>query len=252
MKKLYIDCRNGISGDMVLAAFEALGTDLSELARLRIGNDYGGSHGRSFEDVKRIIGSLPIEYGAKKTAVNIYTYIAKAEAKVHGATLETVHFHEVGRDRAILNMIGAGISIEQLKNIADSEAMSGRLEDIYDIGSNECGSDIEIYCSEIHDGRGFIECSHGKIPVPVPAVKAMMENCDYRFFQDDVETEMVTPSGLAMLLGMGAKYISDFDERLLAEEEAAKVHTFKCGIGKGGRSTGRDGLKMYFAVTDQR
>ncbi len=235
MKRLYIDCRNGVSGDMVPAALAGLGADLSAVKNLKISYNAGESHvhthgethdyGRSFEDVKRIIGSLPIEYTEKRTAIAIYTQIAKAEASVHGATLETVHFHEVGRDRAILNIVGVAVALAQLK------------------GQEE----MEIFCSEIHDGYGFVDCAHGRIPVPVPAVRALMETCDYTFCQDDVPTEMVTPTGLAMLLGMGARYVPDFDERLTAETAAvsARGECVRGSVGKGGRDTGREGLIMH-------
>lgn len=217
--KLYIDCTNGISSDMVLSALLDLGTDekICDRGVKSLGlcqrQDHGHHgegvhhHSRSYEEVKSIIDTGKFSDRAKAIAFRTYEAIAAAEAAVHGETLETVHFHEVGRDRAIENIVGAAIAVDQL-------------------------DPLEIYCSPIHDGQGTILCSHGVIPVPVPAVAAMMEGCQYDFVTDDIETEMVTPTGLGLLIGMGAK--------------RGKVSIIqKTGVGLGTRNIGRGGLKIH-------
>jgi uncharacterized protein (DUF111 family) len=217
--KLYIDCTNGISSDMVLSALLDLGADeeicdkgvksLGLHQRQDHGHQGEGTHhhSRSYEEVKSIIGAGELSDRAKAIALRTYQVIAAAEAEVHGETLETVHFHEVGRDRAIENIVGAAIAVDQL-------------------------DPLEIYCSPIHDGHGTIRCSHGVIPVPVPAVAAMMEGREYDFVTDDVETEMVTPTGLGLLIGMGAK-----------RGEVSVIK--KTGVGLGTRDIGRGGLKIH-------
>ena len=125
MKTLYLDCTNGVSGDMVLHALaELAGIECAQLPALEIHShshdhghthdhdhahthDHDHGHGRSYEDVKHIIDSQE-HYTAKarETAQNIYAVIARAESSVHGETLETIHFHEVGRDQAIANALG--------------------------------------------------------------------------------------------------------------------------------------------------
>lgn len=140
-------------------------------------HEYG--HGRSYQEVVALIERSGFSSQAKKTARNIYGHIAEAEAKVHGATLKTVHFHEVGRDEAVKNALGIGMALEAI------------------------APDI-IYTSSICDGKGIVVCSHGEIPVPVPAVMALREKCSYAFQQADINMEMVTPSGLASLMGIGA------------------------------------------------
>lgn len=203
MRTIYFDCTGGVSGDMVLRALEELSS-----------HEHGHDHGRSYKKVRSMIDS------AREYAHKIYEVIAEAEAGVHGETLETVHFHEVGRNEAIKNALGIGMAL-------------GRLE-----------AD-RILVSPIYDGKGFVDCAHGRIPVPVPAVRAMMEQCrkgepgagrGYNFMTaEDVETEMVTPSGLASLMGIGAEPASkdySITGNIIAE---AKVH--------GTRDTGRGGLK---------
>lgn len=183
---------------MVLTALKNLGAKEKVLIE-----KYSGH--RSYVGIKKFIENAPLEENIKKTVLNIYKAIGKAEAKVHGESLETVHFHEVGRNEAIENIIGIASALLEL-NVR------------------------EIYCSDIHDGYGKIQCSHGIIPVPVPAVEAMKEQCDYNFVKDNIETEMVTPSGLGILIGIGAVKGEPFEGRT--------------GVGKGSRNIGRDGLKI--------
>ncbi len=238
---LYFDCTSGISSDMVLKALIQLGGNTEAAAGLALshghhhhdgceheeGHDHGheheaGEHGaarhyhddrphhshRSHKDIQRIIERSHMPQAVKDRMRSIYRVIAEAEAKVHGSDVENVHFHEVGREEAIANIAGIAAAIESL--------------DVQ-----------EICCSELHDGKGFIECSHGRIPVPVPAVMAMRENCDYVFVTEDIETELVTPSGLGILMGLGAKHA----------ENAPAGKIVKTAIAKGGRDTGKEGLR---------
>lgn len=218
MRKLYFDCTSGISGDMVLKALLELGADISEAEKMEIPMEHHEHHHaehhhhhshRSHSQIKELIRKSGMSSAAKETALSIYSVIARAEAKVHETDEENVHFHEVGRDEAIRNIAGIAAALENLE-----------VQD--------------IFCSSIHDGKGFITCSHGKIPVPVPAVMAMRENCGYPFVTDDVETEMVTPSGLGVLLGIGAEYADRMP--------SGKI--IKTVTAKGGRDTGKEGLKV--------
>lgn len=211
--KLYFDCTSGISSDMILNALTRMGGDgvWAKLVEIPADspNEDGHQH-RSYKEVKDIIENSQMTDKVRATAYAIYDVIAKAEAKVHGTTVEEVHFHEVGRDQAIRNIVGVAGAVNSL--FID-----------------------EIYCSAIHDGTGTIQCSHGEIPVPVPAVQAMMEECDYEFVTDeDVKTEMVTPSGLAVLIGIGAKCVPEMPEGVLLQDVTIK----------GGRDTGKDGLRV--------
>ncbi len=171
-------------------------------------------HGRSYSEVKNIIDS------AQDYARRIYEVVAGAEAEVHGETTETVHFHEVGRDEAIKNALGIGMAL-------------GRLQV------------DRILVSSIYDGKGHVNCAHGRIPVPVPAVRAMMNQSrrgdpgpghgyDFRT-AEDVNTEMVTPSGLASLIGIGAEPAP--------EGFTVTGNVIAVAKAKGTRHTGREGLK---------
>jgi len=262
MRTIYFDCTNGVSGDMVNMALKELLGEKQEAAQKEIekfqehmhnfahehdhehghehhhnhnhehqyehehhhesdehdhGNDGHGhqhdhghhlyGHSNSYAAIKKIIESSQLSENAKEKALAIYLVIAKAEAFAHETTIEEVHFHEVGRNEAVLNIVGTAICI-----------------DLLGVSS--------VVCSEICDGTGFIECSHGAIPVPVPAVMAMRKETDLVFITDEnVETEMVTPSGLAMIMGLGAKYSKEIPSGEILQKSTV--------FGK--RKTGRDG-----------
>jgi hypothetical protein len=229
MTRIYIDCSNGVSGDMVLNALLDLGVDRSyvtkELNKIGLsleqpdsdssaGNSNAGGNEdahfhRAFREISELITNSDLSPGVKSTSIRIYKTIAIAEAEVHMTTLQDVHFHEVGRDKAIANIVGVAIALEAL-NVD------------------------EVYVSPIHDGKGTIMCSHGEIPVPVPAVRAMKSQCDYEFVTEHVEMEMVTPSGLGVLIGIGARKKGDRD----------LGRVLRVGHGYGTRNTGRGGLKI--------
>lgn len=230
MKVLYFDCSNGISGDMLFYAAADLSGKKNEIIEEREilrfsedeehghgcghahGDKHSHSHGRSYAEVKKMIEKSSVSEKAKDYALRIYGCIAGAEAAVHGATLETVHFHEVGRDEAIKNALATGMAVEAI-------------------------APDRIYVSPIYDGHGSIICSHGKIPVPVPAVKALMKESLYIFKTADIDMEMVTPSGLAGLMGIGAEPAPEAAENLGKITKEAEA--------KGRRNTGLPGLKAY-------
>ena len=213
MKKIYIDCTAGVSGDMVLNALIGLTEDpdavraninrISEIIEEKgeeqahhdhhHGHDHAHEHGhvhahehgasdqhhRSYQAVKELIRSLPVTSRLKKSAEQIYAVIAEAESAVHGDPLDVLHFHEVGRNQAISNVMGIAVCMDALRT-------------------------EQVIVSEVCDGHGTVQCAHGILNVPVPAVKAMLDRCDLTYRQTDHEGEMVTPSGLAMLIGIGA------------------------------------------------
>lgn len=231
---LYFDCFAGISGDMSIAALIDLGLNpeivIQEIAKLGVkgyhieinkvnrfsisGTDvtvrlsgeaecvhdhnHGHSHSepdhnhehshcdhqdhshnhddreRSLSDISHIIRSSEISERAKEIAIAVFTEIAKAEAAVHGKTVEEVHFHEVGAIDSIVDIVGAAICIDMLK--VD-----------------------KIYCSPVHEGQGFIHCRHGRLPVPVPAVIKMLGGSGISIVTEDIQAELVTPTGFGIL-----------------------------------------------------
>jgi len=182
------------------------------------GHDHGYGHGdddmhthahehkhgeRNLVDIENIINASGLSERVKNTSITIFREIAQAEAKVHGRDILDVHFHEVGAVDSIVDIVGVSICLDIL-NIE------------------------RIYSSEIHDGKGFIECQHGIIPVPVPAVMQMLSGSGIPLVQEDIPTELVTPTGMAIVKccssGFGKMPVMEID---------------KVGYGFGKRNIGR-------------
>jgi pyridinium-3,5-bisthiocarboxylic acid mononucleotide nickel chelatase len=197
MKTLYFDCFAGASGNMILGALVALGVDETELieqiklldiadfeieftekdksgisathARVKIPHEHVHRHLRQIE---KIIDDSRLSDSVKKRAVEIFTNLANAEAKIHGIDVEKVHFHEVGAMDAIIDVVGACIGFEILG--------------------------IERFvCSKIHVGSGFAEMAHGKFPIPPPAVAELLKNAP--IYSTEIEGELITPTGAAII-----------------------------------------------------
>lgn len=227
MKALYFDCTSGISGNMTLGALvEILGDHtylLNELKKLHVDGYHihisksvkngitgtyvdvhlenidhhhhheGHSHDheehdhshqhvhRNLFDVNKIIDESEIAPSAKALAKRIFLRVAKAESKVHNETLENVHFHEVGAIDSIVDIIGTAVLIDKIS------------------------PDI-IYSSVVNDGYGFIECAHGTIPVPVPATSEIFAASNVIARQIDIDTELVTPTGAAIIAELASSY----------------------------------------------
>ena len=236
MKTLYFDCSSGISGNMTLGALtEIIGDEnylINELKKLNIDgykieiskkikngvtgtyvdvilehqhkynhdkeNDlkqhnhknnennenneqhYHHEH-RNLNDIYKIIDESSIDKKSKELAKKIFIRVAKAESKVHNKPLEEVHFHEVGAIDSIVDIIGTAILINKI-------------------------NPDRIISSIVNDGYGFIECAHGKMAVPVPATSEIFANSKVRFRQIDIDTELVTPTGAAIIAELADEF----------------------------------------------
>ncbi len=200
MKIAYFDCFSGISGDMVLGALVDAGLDIeklkSELSSLNV-HEYELSfektvkrgitatfakvdlhhteHSRHLSEIEDIIEKSQISSIAKSNALKIFRKLAQAEAKVHGVTVDEVHFHEVGAVDAIIDIVGACIGLELL------------------------GIE-EVYGSAIPYAKGYIEAEHGRMPNPAPATAELLAGAPT--YGVDTELEIVTPTGAAILTGL--------------------------------------------------
>ena len=205
-------------------------------------HDHHHAHGRSWLKVRELIDHSSFSDDAKQTALSIYQNIAEAEASVHGETLETIHFHEVGRDEAIKNALGIGMALEIIRNADQQE------QRVCSQADDDADEYFEVLTSPIYDGKGTVVCSHGEIPVPVPAVMALRAKCTYTFETADVNMEMVTPSGLASLMGINAKPAAKTLDDILADVDdkgSPRVSMIAETEAKGSRDTGRGGLRVY-------
>lgn len=233
-KILYFECSSGISGDMTLGALLDLGVDkekfLAELKKLHLdgyriefemvkrntvranhvkviltesghGHEPHGEHQhesakehhdweaalshhhehRSFHKIRTLIRDSELAEEVKDLALRIFMRVAAAEAKVHGKPIEEVQFHEVGAVDSIVDIVGCAILISMIKP-------------------------DKICASIVQEGHGFITCQHGMLPVPVPAVCEILAASDAQVKQIDIETELVTPTGAAILTELAESY----------------------------------------------
>lgn len=216
MKAIYLDCFSGISGNMLLGALVDAGVPeeklRAELAKLPIdgyeleinrvlktgisavyldvhlGHHHNHDHKhehhhhhehRHLPDIIEIINHSNLDDTVKETSKKVFQRLAEAEAKVHGTTIDQVHFHEVGAVDTIIDIVGTVWCLNYLG--------------------------IEkVYTSKIHTGFGFIKCSHGVMPVPAPATAELLVGIPH--YEGTVERELVTPTGAAIIAALGSGY----------------------------------------------
>jgi uncharacterized protein (TIGR00299 family) protein len=134
---------------------------------------------RHLKHVVDIITAGVIPPKTRDNAIRIFTRLAQAEAKVHGTTIEKVHFHEVGAVDAIIDVVGACMALEMLG--------------------------IEnIVCSPIPVGSGTIQCEHGVMPVPAPATAELLKGVPIAACAE--VGELVTPTGAAILTALAGGF----------------------------------------------
>ncbi len=214
MRTLYLDCFAGISGNMLLGALLDVGMPeqqlREELAKLLV-KEYQLSvkkvskcginatyvdvildehqHHRHLPDIFNIIDNSTLETIVKENSKKVFMRLAQAEAKVHGTTVEDIHFHEVGAVDAIIDIVGTVIGLHYL--------------------------DIkEIYVSRLHVGNGFVKCSHGLMPVPAPATAELLKGIPY--YSSDIARELVTPTGAAVIATF-ANYVGDMPDNFISQ-----------------------------------
>ena len=204
MKTLYFDCFAGASGDMILGAMVAAGVDpdylrtqLSTLpvtgfdirfetvnrsglsatyARVETAHEHKHRH---LSDIKQIIEGSGLSDSVKQRAVQIFTRLAEAEARVHNEPVDHVHFHEVGALDAIVDVVGAAICFDALK--------------------------IDRFvCSPLHVGSGFVKMAHGQFPIPPPAVAELLKGVP--FYATEIKGELLTPTGAAIITTVCTEY----------------------------------------------
>jgi len=200
----YFDCFSGISGDMTLGAFLDLGVpvewvkegldsiplkgfDLTVTQMSRSGihakrvqvDIKDSSKSRDYSQIKSLLKDSPLSPSVKERSLEIFAKIAEAEAEIHNCPIEKVHFHEVGGIDAIVDIVGTALCVDFLK-----------LE--------------KIVASRVPLGRGFVDCSHGTLPVPAPATLKILKGVPV--YGTDIPHELVTPTGAAIIVTLAESF----------------------------------------------
>jgi len=239
MKTLYLDIFSGLSGDMFIGAMLDLGLGLDhlerELAKLRLegyhlhasrakrlqiegakfdvhlgrhhshedGHDHGlehsheheharehghehehehaHEHGRSYADIRQLIAASGLSEWVKTKATAVFHRLALAEGKIHGMPAEQVHFHEVGAVDSIVDIVGACVALEFF-------------------------GQPRVLASALVDGSGWIDCAHGRFPIPAPATLEILTARGVPISQCAEPHELITPTGAALL----AEFVESF------------------------------------------
>jgi uncharacterized protein (TIGR00299 family) protein len=246
MKTLYLDIFSGIAGDMFIGALIDLGVDAHKLAHeleklkldgfhlhiaeaeksgiagikfdVHLAHDHGHGHhehgehchahddhdhshdgSRNFADIKKLITKSKLSPWVKKKSIAVFQRIAVAEGAIHGRPPAEVHFHEVGAVDSIVDIVGTCIGLEMLGK-------------------------PRVLAAPVVEGTGWVNCAHGRFPVPAPATLAILGARGIGITQCAEPHELVTPTGAALL----AEFVEEFGtmENLVAE---------KIGFGLGTR-----------------
>ena len=215
----HFDAFSGAAGDMILAALVDAGASLDEIRRglaslpipgLALETEEARVRGfralrlhvrapdqknhRHLPEVKRILGGGALPPAVVRDAERVFDRLADAEARCHGIPRELVHFHEVGALDAIADVAGACLALQLL------------------------GVD-RVTFSPLHVGGGSVTSAHGRLSVPAPAVVELTRGIP--IVRDDVDAELLTPTGAALLTTLGAP----------ARGEAIVTDAFGCGAG---------------------
>lgn len=134
-------------------------------------HDHVHAH-RAYTDIVQLIENADLPSGAKSLSLNLFKKLGESESVMHGIPLAEVHFHEVGGEDAIVDLVGAALLLDLLKPEA-------------------------VYCTPVCVGSGFVKTAHGRLPVPAPATQKLLQG--FPTFAGPVAKEMTTPTGAAIL-----------------------------------------------------
>ena len=154
---------------------------------------------RGIKEITYIIEHSAMTENAKKIALRIFEILAEAESKAHNVPVDQVHFHEVGAVDSIVDIVSVAVCLDNL-----------------DV--------TEVIVPVLCEGRGTVRCQHGILPIPVPAVANIVSANHLHLKMTEVEGELVTPTGAAIVAAVKTK------DKLPETFEIQKI-----GIGAGKR-----------------
>lgn len=249
MKTLYLECRMGAAGDMLMSALSELipnpdgfierlnnigipdvkierktitkcgikGTGVDVLIHGHSEEHIHEHHGThehhhiGMKEITDIVQNLKVSDKVKQDITAVYNLIADAESHAHGCDVEHIHFHEVGSMDAIADIAGVCMLIEEIQP-------------------------DKIIASYIHVGSGQIKCAHGILPVPAPATAHILKGIPV--YGGKVSGELCTPTGAALLKHFASEFTEEYH-----------ITADKIGYGMGKREFhDADGTEILSAV----
>lgn len=266
-KTLYLECFSGISGDMTVASLLDLGADknvlLNSIESLNLlgyeikitdvlkngikacdfdvvldehhenhdhdmeylhGNGENEHHHhhhhhhehRKYTDIIKIINDSGISENAKNISLKIFDVLADSEAKAHNVPKEDVSFHEVGAVDSIIDIVSVAVCIDNL-----------------DIS--------EVIVPVLYEGKGFVRCQHGMLPVPVPAVLNIVNKYSIKLNITEYNGEFVTPTGAAIVAAL-----------CTSQKLPESFNVLSVGIGAGKRNYEKPSLLRAMIIESDK
>jgi pyridinium-3,5-bisthiocarboxylic acid mononucleotide nickel chelatase len=239
MRIAYLDCASGISGDMTLGALVDAGVDLAELnasigslglpgvrlvaeevkkrgfraTQVKVETEPEPTH-RHLHHIRAMIDGSRLSDRQKDMAHRIFVRLAEAEAKVHGTTVEKVHFHEVGAADSIADIVGSAVGWDLL------------------------GVD-RIVASPVPTGTGKIRIAHGECSIPAPATAELLRGIPLA--ASSVPFELTTPTGAAILATLAAGF---------GPVPAMTIQRIGCGAGQRDLEDQPNLLRLLVGTSD--
>jgi uncharacterized protein (TIGR00299 family) protein len=223
---LYIEATSGVAGDMLLGAFldlnvpveilneawkklglsnfevEIFETKKSGLRALQCRVKTTESKGpRTWNEYRKLLMSSGLEPALRDQALALCRRLFEVEAQFHHTSLEKLHLHEMGGTDLLLDVVGSLAAVRHLQPVV-------------------------IFASPVNTGKGFVDFSHGKYPIPAPATSKLLEGVP--IFQNEVDGELTTPTGALLLTHLTRKF-----------GELPPMILESVGIGAGERDTGK-------------
>jgi len=217
---LYIDPFSGVSGDMLLGAFLSLGVPMEvisgavesvipgevELSALQVKRSglagvacevkiIGGPKSRTLEEMRSLVESSGLSDSVIQGALRTLGSLGEAEKKAHGQLDGPVHLHELGGQDTLADIVGALAAVNYL-----------------DPG--------QIRCGNVNLGRGYVQTSHGRMPVPAPATAYLVEGMTV--LSEGPDAELTTPTGASIL----REIVEEFGSM-----GSMTIHRSGCGAG---------------------
>ena len=212
-KAVWLNCQAGVAGDMLLGALIDAGADAIAIAEILYGLHLDGwalttdrvdragisathaivvehhhddhahdhAHHRPYRDIVELIDAADMPERVKQRSLAVFATLGRAEAEVHGVSIDDVEFHEVGSIDAIIDIVGTCAALEVL-NVD------------------------HISASPLAVSHGTVRSSHGRIPNPGPAVARMLATHDIPVKGIDVDYEVSTPTGIAIVTTLAASF----------------------------------------------
>jgi len=163
--------------------------------------------GPMMEVLQAVAEEVELSPKAKTLVKDTMTVILQAESRAHNQPIDELHLHETGSIDTVLDIVGTAYLLDR----------AGLLED------------TEIVATHVATGSGVISTEHGDLEVPVPAVAEILVVHDMKFHNGEAETEVLTPTGAALLAVLASEYVDSVDD-FVAQNQ---------GIGFGTRDLGK-------------